>query len=287
MDYNISSNGEFYQAFKKICKSLGFKENKKNPVICTKSENGKYCLEFTNTHLPYAFNKIATTNKLQKSKHYPKTFIINNQKKFDNLKLENKYYFVKPQFGCACENISLLFNKKFIFNKGIKYPLIIQEEIIPKTLKYKEDYRIYVLYVKNKNQISSFYYPIGIIRKCNQEFNNERTENNSLSVNNNSFDIYQATNPNLFECLKEAQTHIIPKLNSENNKELETVLVGYDVIEDKNGKFWILEINSCPNFFHQPLFIKFQTELIQDIIFMFLNYKYHQNISFNHFIKLS
>lgn len=289
MDYNISNRQDFFSAFKKICLNYGFTENKNSSFISTKNGNGKYSLEFTNSHLPYVFNKIATTLKLLKSKYYPKTFLIKNQKEFDNLKLENKYYFVKPQFGWECKNISLLHNKNFIFNKGIKFPLIIQEEILPKLYNNtKEDYRIYVLYVKNNNQITSYYYPIGIKRKCSHKFNNQRTEENSLSISNNSHkEIFNANIPKLKECLKETQSHIIPKLNNKNKKELEISFLGYDLIQDKNGKFWILEINSVPSFFHKPEFIKFQSELIQDILFMILHYNLHKTIIFNNFIKLS
>jgi len=223
---------------------------------------------FTNKCSLKIFNKVNTSTMLKNSNCYPETFIIKNQNELNNIlpKL-NGYYFIKPKYGERGRNISLVNNSEFIIKKDIKFPIIIQKEIIPKLIRgYKVDYRVYVLYVKLNNKVSSYFFPYGLIRKCNDKYSDNKNEDNSLVSSGKG--VVQVNKEEIIKCLQNAQNSIIPHLNSTNNREIEICITGYDLIEDINGKYWILEINSKPCFFHNKVVTQIHKEIIEDIELM-------------------
>jgi len=84
----------------------------------------------------------------------------------------------------------------------------------------------------------------------------------------------------MIECIKNS----IPYLKLPKN--FNVFLVGYDLIQSYNDKYYILEINSVPNFFNNKDVTIFQTKLLYEIIFICLNYYKNKNIKTNHFIEI-
>lgn len=287
MDYSLRNKNQFYVAFKKVCKDMGFKENKDTPLVSMANGGGSVYLEFSNFSLVNFFNKIATTKKLINSRHYPWSKIIKNKGELDRLKLDNKYYFVKPMFGWACETISLMYGKKIVFDNGIRYPCIVQEEVVPRLQDgYKVDYRVYVLYVREKGFVSAYYYPVGIARRCSQEYGKDRVKENMLSYAGDSeLEPVEVRKDNIEECLREVNGFIVGKMGG-NDGRLEFEVAGYDLIEDLFGKVWVMEVNSGSAFFHKEKYVRFQTELIQDIIYNILLYRHKGKLDFQRFIKI-
>lgn len=287
MDYSLRDKNQFYTAFKKVCKEMGFNENKDKPVVSMANGGGSVFLEFSGFSLVNFFNKVATTKKLINSRHYPESRIIRNKGEMDKLKLGDKYYFVKPMYGWACETISLMHGKRVVFDNGIRYPCIVQEEVVPRLVDgYKEDYRVYVLYVRVGGKVSAYYYPVGIARRCSQEYGRNRVKENMLSYAGDSeLEPVEVRKGNIEECLREVNGHILGKMGSGDGR-LEFEVAGYDLIEDLFGKVWVMEVNSGSAFFHKEKYVRFQTELIQDIIYNILLYRHKGILDFQKFIKI-
>jgi hypothetical protein len=72
------------------------------------------------------------------------------------------------------------------------------------------------------------------------------------------------------------QDFIIPKLESKNFCEIEYLLTEFDIIEDKNNKYWLKGINWDPNFDQNEL-----QKIVDDI---FLHIKIQK---FNYLLDLS
>ena len=270
-EFYLPSNRAYIRALKRSFKKLKFTESteeKDNYFVSTSRNNCKYCVEFRNFKGVDFFNKILTTHKLKNCEHYPKSFIIRDEKSFKKQKLDgNYYYYCKPKYGAQCRNISVLQGKETVIDKGLdNYPYIIQQEIEPELEDGKKvDYRTFVLYVKQDNMIKVFYSPHHLKRICGDDYEN-RTEESFFSIGENTRqEVVENTSEQLEQCLKSAQKYILPKFTSENASDLEFFLTGFDLIKDRNGKFWIMEVNSDPNFFHYDCETKFHQKIFRDI----------------------
>ena len=78
----------------------------------------------------------------------------------------------------------------------------------------------------------------------------------------------------LLECLCNVQEFIIPKFDAKNYSEIEYFLTEFEVIEDKNNKFWVKGVNWDPK-------LSNELEKMVDDIFYNMN-----NSEFNYFKKL-
>ena len=289
MDYSLRDKNQFYSAFKKVCKKLGFKENKEKPLLSMSNGGGKYYLEFSKFSLVNFFNKIATTKKLMTSKYYPKSWILKSKGEMERLKLRDKYYFVKPMYGWACETISLMRGKRLLIDNGVRYPCVVQEEVVPRLVGgYKVDYRVYVLYVREGGRVGVYYYPVGMIRRCKEKFREKKTAGNMLTYQGSYeyLDPVDVRGERMEECLREVNGFIVGKMGGVGEGRMEFEVAGYDVIEDGGGKYWVLEVNSGSGFFQHEKYMEFQTELIEDIIYNILLYEYKGQIDFQRFIKI-
>jgi len=238
---------------------------------------------FTDNSICNMFNKVSVSRLLQNNENYPVTYIIKNENEFNNTlnKLDNNsYYYIKPKFGERCKNISIYHNNQFVIKKEIRYPFVIQKEVIPRLIDgYKVDYRVYVLYVKINNKIDCYMYPFGLERRCKEKCNNIRNEENSFTISGGDRKIV-LLNGKVKECINNVQKNILPRFNTNNEKEIEICFSGYDLIENNKRNFLILEINSKPCFFHRKNIQKLHNDIIEDIIHMV------NNKNFKNFIKL-
>jgi hypothetical protein len=181
------------------------------------------------------------------------------------------------------------FTKDMKFDAEVpsSYPYIVQEEIIPKFESgYKVDYRVYVLYIKNNNTIRSYYYPGYVKRIARVEY--EKKELDSFLTHSDKLETVEGKNTNLEECLKDAQKFIIPEFNKyKSDSEVEFFLSAYDVVEDKNGRFWIIEVNWDPDFFNNKEVLDLHQDIANHWANIISNYEKLGDIRSGNFIELS
>lgn len=286
MNYKIDGNRAYIRFIKKYLEKKNIHEanteQTDNYLISSSRIPGKYCIEFRNFKGVEFFNKLETTKKLLDCEYYPPSLIVKKERDWNILKLEDdQYYYCKPKYGCQSKNISVCLGKEFVVNYKMEYPFVIQDEIDSKLDNGRKiDYRIFVLYVKKDNQISAYYTPNLLRRVCVDPVDSRSPKSFFSFGDDCSKSIVENKGSELFECLKDAQKLIIPKFDSKNYSETEYFITGYDVIEDKNDKFWIMEINWDPNFFHYDCEKKFHKNIFEDII------NHIQTHKFNYFLPL-
>jgi len=274
-----TKNNRFTQAFQQIITKSNLPKLHK-PLFST-NHTGIFQIHYENQFHDSIFNKINTFHMLKNYKNYPKSWLISNIQEFNNLPLTNKYYFLKPSHGLMGKNISISFNKNIFIKNNLQFPLIVQEEIIPKISNgFKCDYRVLVLFLNLDEKIKTFVYPVIIKRECAQKYN-QKNNLGLLSIQKNSKKIIIPNiNPKMIECIQNS----IPNLNLPKNFNI--FLTGFDLIENTNNEFFILEINSVPNFFNNKEITIFQTKLLYELIFICLNFYQHKTIKTNHFIEI-
>jgi hypothetical protein len=214
-----------------------------NPEICTSKFQGKYCIEFRNFKAAEFFNSIETSKKLGDCEYYPPSIIVKKDRDWDILELEeDEFYNCYPKCYGSSE-MSVCIGKNFIRNSKPNFPFLVQDRI---QSKFDNDgVSVFILYVKKNNIISAYYAPTSI-------------ENKTA----------------LLECLCNVQDFLIPKFDSKNYSEIEYFLTEFEVIEDKNNKFWVKGINWDPK-------LSNDLEKMVDDIFYNMN-----NSGFNYFEKL-
>ena len=264
-------------------------------LICSKSSNGKYCINTTIKNSD-VFNKITTSIYLQNCPFYPKTHILYNQNNFNNIKLDNKYYYVKPKYGNNSKNISLYKQKELIIGtpSNLQFPLIFQEEV--QNLKtfnnHKYDLRIHILYILTNNDVIPLLYKDAIKRQSFKDINSPMSPDSIFTnvkdlskINEQLIQSYHP--PELIKCLKNANQFIIPKLKKiKITHELELLMTGYDIIIDNNNKHWILEINCNPALNYDDEVRKETDKMLTEILYIILSYHNTKKINPIKFIKL-
>lgn len=293
MFYHINVNDAKYFnfPFKKVLKEHKYKENKFNPQIVSKSIHGKYSLNFKGMDGWKFFNKIKTTNYLKKSKFYPKTHIINDAEELKTVKLDKKkFFFVKSKFGDSSRKVVYIDKERnplFGDLESMIYPAIVQEEVKSERRDGKKlDYRIFVLYIRNGNEVKGFFYEDGVVRytkSMEKIVNNEENKEDLIREIKNF-----RGDENLLECLKDINERVVKKLPNENKTDLEFFLTGFDIIKDKDKKYWVTEINATPrlqfnDFFPLARLINNMLEEIHNII---TKYEEDEAIFIDKFIEL-
>jgi len=274
-----TKNNRFTQAFQKIIKKANLPTLPK-PLFST-NFTGIFQIHYEDQFNDTIFNKINTFHMLKNFSNYPKTFLISNIQEFNKLPLTNKYYFLKPSNGYMGTNISISYNKNIFYKNNLEFPLIVQEEIVPKiTNGFKSDYRVHVLFLNLDGEMKTYVYPTIVKRECTNKYN-QKNNLGLLTIQKKSKKIIiPHIDTNMLECIKNS----IPYLKLPKN--FNVFLVGYDLIQSYNYKYYILEINSVPNFFNNKDVTIFQTKLLYEIIFICLNYYKNKNIKMNHFIEI-
>ena len=264
-------------------------------LICSKSSNGKYCINTTIKNSD-VFNKITTSIYLQNCPFYPKTHIFYNQNNFNNIKLDNKYYYVKPKYGNNSKNISLYKQKELIIGNpsNLQFPLIFQEEVqnLKTFNKHKYDLRIHILYILTNNDVIPLLYKDAIKRQSFKDINSPISPDSIFTnvkdlskINEQLIQSYHP--PELIKCLKNANQFIIPKLKKiKITHELELLMTGYDIIIDNNNKHWILEINCNPALNYDDEIRKETDKMLIEILYIILSYNNNKKIKPIKFIKL-
>jgi hypothetical protein len=286
MNYKIDGKRAYIRFIKKYLEKNNIYEQKSeqtdNNLITSSQIPGKYCIEFRNFKGVDFFNKLETTKKLMDCEYYPPSLIIKKERDWNILELEDDmYYYCKPKFGCQSKNISVCRGKEFVVNQKLEYPFIIQDEIDSKLDNGRKiDYRIFVLYVKKDNKILSYYTPHLLRRVCVDTVTSRSPKSFFSFGDDCSNSIVENNSKQLIDCLKDAQKLIIPKFDSKNYNEIEYFISGYDIIEDINNKFWIMEINWDPNFFHYDCEKIYHKKIFEDII------NHIKTQKFNYFLEL-
>lgn len=293
MDFKFEPKRSYVKAFQRYLKRRNYREHyddQKLPYFCTSDFSGLYCIEFQSLKGVEFFNKTTTSRYLADCQFYPPTAIAKNADAFEKLRLENKYYYIKPKYGAHAKNISVSYGKKIIINQDSfsgNNPVIVQEEI-PSKLQYgcKVDYRTYVLYVKVDNKISVYYYPYHIKRVCTSQVENREDMASFFSPVDTSNDIVRIDNEEIERSLRNAQSFILSNMPKQNYSKVEFFLVAFDLIEDKYGKFWIMEVNWDPAFLYNKQIHSLHQDIINDIIDATDTYHKTSQIGFNKFKEL-
>lgn len=290
MNFRLDLEKAYFKSLKRYLKRAKFRESKESDRLTVSSykEECDYCVEFRNLKGVDFFNKINTTKMLLDCDYLPPSLIIKNKKDWRNLSLnKNNFYFIKPKYGAYCKNISVTKGKEIFINNDdslSNIPFSIQEEIIPKLCNnVRVDYRTYVLYVKENSNINVYYLPHHLKRVSYEKFDS-RNADSFFTTKLDS--VVFNTSKKLIDCLKDCQKFIIPKFNKTSLSKVEYFLTGYDLIEDREGKFWILEINSDPNFFHNDIVTKTHQNIFKDIVNSITGHMENNKLEFEYFIKL-
>lgn len=221
---------------------------RKDYEVCSSRNPGKYCIEFRNCKSAEFFNSIETSKKLMDCEYYPPSILVKKDRDWESLELEeDEFYNCYTKYYRSLE-ISVCNGKNFIYNSRPSYPFLIQDRIEPKFEGQRES--VFILYVKKDNTISAYYAPTSIENKIA-----------------------------LLECLCNVQEYIIPKFDSKNLSEIEYFLTEFDIVEDKNNKFWVKGINWDPQF--EPNWIPNMEKMVDDI------FHHMQTKEFNYFLDLS
>lgn len=212
-------------------------------------------------------NKIKLINILGKKRYLPNKYIYDTTKNDSIPILDNKkIWYCKPQIKGMSKGIIITTLPKetmsIINLKDSKY--IIEEEIKTNLINdHKWDVRIYVIHTFSKNVFKSYLYDDGLVRFAilpyTTEFKNLCHITNTCMLKNKkdahkyqqlftSIDNYK----NLMNRIKEVITDIsknifdiIPK-NYTTNYLMETQLIAYDFIFDKNNNPFLIDVNREP-----------------------------------------
>lgn len=299
MNHNIKTNDYtcFNPYFNNILKKYRIQQNPHNKpsLICSLTTPGKYCINFNKFHTFSFFNKVNTSHILKYCDHYPKSYIFYNQNDYNNQKLEDKNFFVKPKFGSSSNNISYYRGKKHLVGPSkLSFPLVFQEEVqnVKLANNRKYDLRVHVIYVRSKDQISVFYYNNVIRRKTYKEVNGQISKDtiftNVRDTKKQTEEIIEDyNNPNLLKCLHDANQYIAPLMIKEkSNKDLELLLTGFDIIVDNNDKHWILEINCKPSLYYPREISSMLSKMLEEILIFILLKHLQKEINGINFVKV-
>lgn len=297
---NLFTSRLFNNGFFEFLKFYGFKLTKdKNTFITSGNNTGKYSLNFSKTNINRSINKVSLSKWCKNSPYYPKSIIINNTKEYNNIKWNNNLiYFIKPWKGEGSKNIAISRGKNVIINKDSikKMPLIVQESVKNMRLNNgcKEDERIYVLFIKDKNGISSYLYNITIERKSKFKYNDNITKKSYFTLPCNMGNVSEkkikfSTEINsIIPLVKDISQKLIPNLNKKLffNHSLEFWLTGWDIIFDNSNKPWLLEINPTPNQCETIYIRNLHYAIYQEILEIIDYYDKNNTIKTLNFIKV-
>lgn len=175
-------------------------------------------------------------------------------------------YFVKPEVGSLGRGIEVL-NGKEIKNKyDEKDKIIIQKCVEPDLYEgYKYDVRMYYLLIRIKNKIVSYVSVDGKIRICENVgdlITNSsliETEKNGLKIKDkiqNSVKDFCSRDDvlKIYDVIRRMDVCIKEKLREIDSVEGKNDFInmyGVDLIKDNLGKYWLIEINGNPNWYHK------------------------------------
>jgi len=246
-----------------------------------------------------SYNKKTLADFLNKKPYFPKCYFnIEDIKNLEN----NKRYFLKPEQGSQGKGIEIIENLNEI--ESIPENYLIQEEIIP-DLHYQKKYdiRIYFLLIHYQNQYFSFISTDGKVRICSEDYlNNSKSGNitNSSQIKKNSNNFHQQmkwssleTHQNDIKITKEIFHDVFMELKKHFGKKYHHQntfnLYGVDIIKDNTGKFFILEFNSNPNYFHpndSKEIIKMKEEILENSEKILENIIYQETNQINYWMEL-
>lgn len=175
------------------------------------------------------------------------SFFSGSIDKFIKNDSENIVYYLKPSgryIGGMGKDIIISNDPYYLYdilkgNKNVSY--IIQKEIIPKLINgYKYDIRVYALIVYN-NYISYVYIYPGILRLCKEKYKNGSIDVNKQITVTGDFILMENINKEIKYFIYLTLLNIKPQKNKVGYQYL-----GYDIIEDINGKYHLIEINVQP-----------------------------------------
>lgn len=206
----------------------------------------------------------------------------NNKKKFSELvpsdihpKLydillvqDETKYFVKPEVGSLGKGIEVLNGKEIKKKYDEKDKIIIQKCVESDLYEgYKYDVRMYYLLIRIKNKIVSYVSVDGKIRICekiddlitNSSLIETGIEKDGLKIKDriqNSVKDFCSREDvvKIYDVIKRMDVCVKDKLRENDSVEGKNDFInmyGVDLIKDNLGKYWLIEINGNPNWYHK------------------------------------
>jgi len=193
------------------------------------------------------YNKIELGKLLCNKTYHPKCYF-----NLDNIS-ENKKYLLKPASESGGKGIKIVENIK-----EIPINHFLQEIIEPDFIEGKKyDLRVYLLIIKYNNKK---YYYLSTDGKIRISLNNYKIDDaksviiNSSQINKDSNIFHQQLKWSYlkdynFNEIEKITADFISLLNIDNVNNIFNIY-GLDFIKDINNKYYLLEINNLPNFYH-------------------------------------
>ena len=241
--------------------------------------------------------------------NYPLTILgsLENLQKenLEKLSKKNCYWYIKQKDGSFGRQITItkkpitFFGEKVLTNKINQY--VIQKEIITDDYKNRKyDYRIYLLIIKQNDEIKYYYYKKYIVRFAFKE-QDDITKDIYNSITNHHIYSLQKLDENFYQFNENFEKHHETEIYQLNEKfinlfknyqkDFEDLLennqfriLGMDYLVEKlTNKLFILELNTKPGVFYsnveEEFFIKynnFHENIIIDLNNLILE-KYQEN----------
>ena len=283
----------------------------KEVTLISDSENQKYdycnLSKYSNTSYILLSFKIVLFDDKYKTYLFLKEFNCVPLKYSNSLPINiNKYWFIKPKWGTQGKGITIT-NKP-----DEKYQLLLANSTLEKYMieecidmnlinKHRWDIRIYVFHMINSNgELSTYLYNNGLVRLCPDIFDNDNISKRNMCSNTSLYketdngknlnfplsniDNYDIILNNFKILLSKIHQKMKNTLKHNNRFILETQLLGYDVIIDKNNKIYIIEINRYPQYItknNTPEIKNMKKDLIKDVYSLIKSYYLNKTIETN------
>lgn len=211
-------------------------------------------LLFNTDFYPKTYQKI--DNKLYQLNDLNSPININNES--NRTLSEDEYkWFVKPNFDHSGNKIKIYKSLSESYQKASD-GMVIQQGIEPKLIKGRKfDLRLYAIGIVDNGSIKFYLYHNGYCRLSSKKYNPNKMDRNSNLTNisvhikltnpQNTFIFYKKWNgySETFPQIMEISKELFSRLGKDLEKNYKGVIVmGLDIIIDKEGKPYILEINN-------------------------------------------
>jgi hypothetical protein len=246
-----------------------------------------------------SYNKKTLAKFFNNKPYFPKCYF-----KLEDVDKNDKRYFLKPHQGSQGYGIKVI-TDLFLLEK-IPDEFLLQEEIIPDLIhKKKYDIRMYFCIIHYKNNLEFFISTDGKVRISNEDYNLKEEKGsitNSSQIKKESNNFHQQMKWSNLENFNTDYKTVIENfkdiiLSLKNQKIFDIYmgqnifnLYGVDIIKGNDGKYYLLEFNSNPNFFHQndsKEITEMKQNILENLEKILENIIYQENNEINFWLELN
>jgi hypothetical protein len=246
-----------------------------------------------------SYNKKTLAEFFNDKPYFPKCYF-----KLEDVDKNDKRYFLKPHQGSQGYGIKVI-NDLFLLEK-IPDDFLLQEEIVPDLIHQKKyDIRMYFCIIHYKNNLEFFISRDGKVRISNEDYNLQEEKGsitNSSQIKKESNNFHQQMKWSNLENFNTDYKTVIENFKDiisslKNQKIFDTYmgqnifnLYGVDLIKGYDGKYYLLEFNSNPNFFHKndsKEITEMKENILENLEKILENIIYQENNEINFWLKLN